>query len=105
MPGGGGFASVENIPFGNGIYWAVTTMTTVGYGDITPHTAAGKVIAVVVMLVGIGTAALLIGAVAERFLAPSVAVIEVEEEDLLGQVREISTRLGALERALAQRRP
>jgi voltage-gated potassium channel len=105
IAGGGGFASVENLSFGNGIYWAITTMTTVGYGDITPHTSEGKVIAVVVMLVGIGTAALLIGAVAQRFLAPSVEAVAVEEEDLLVQVRDISERLRLLERSLAQRRP
>lgn len=52
-------------------------MTTVGYGDITPKTTEGKVIAVLVMLVGIGTATLLIGAVAQRFLAPSVEHVEV----------------------------
>jgi voltage-gated potassium channel len=37
-----------------GRVWPVTTMTIVGYGDLTPHTEAGRVIAVVVMLVGIG---------------------------------------------------
>ena len=103
--GGVGFASVEHIRLGDGIYWAIGTMTTVGYGDIVPHHAAGKVIAIVVMIVGIGTAGLILGAVTERFIAPSVAVVEVEEKDLLGQVRDISARLQALERALAQRRP
>ena len=52
VAGGAGFAAEENISFGNGLYWAITTITTVGYGDITPKHAEGKVIAVVVMLVG-----------------------------------------------------
>jgi voltage-gated potassium channel len=102
MVGGAGFAAEEGISFGNGVYWAVTTMTTVGYGDITPKTTEGKVIAVLVMLVGIGTAALVIGAVAQRFLAPSVEHVEVAEDDVLVQVREISARLGQLERALRE---
>ncbi len=102
MVGGAGFAAEEGISFGNGVYWAVTTMTTVGYGDITPKTTEGKVIAVLVMLVGIGTATLLIGAVAQRFLAPSVEHVEVAEDDMLVQVREISARLGQLERALRE---
>lgn len=35
-------------------YWAITTTTTVGYGDITPQTTAGKITARIVMLSGIG---------------------------------------------------
>jgi voltage-gated potassium channel len=103
VAGGGGFASVENISFGNGVYWAITTMTTVGYGDISPRTTEGKLIAVVVMLVGIGTAALLIGAVAQRFLAPSVEQVEIAEDDLLAHVLEITARLNTMERVLRQR--
>ena len=76
-------------------------MTTVGYGDITSKTTEGKVIAVLVMLVGIGTATLLIGAVAQRFLR-GVEHVEVAEDDVLVQVREISVRLGQLERALRE---
>jgi Ion channel. len=34
------------------VYWAVVTMTTVGYGDITPHTTAGRVLASLLILTG-----------------------------------------------------
>lgn len=44
------FAAVENIAVPTAIYWSVTTATTVGYGDVTPHTHVGRVIAVLVML-------------------------------------------------------
>ncbi|MBF0143156.1 MAG: ion transporter [Magnetococcales bacterium] len=43
------------------VYWAVTTLATVGYGDITPSTNAGRVFASVVMLVGVGVYGLAIG--------------------------------------------
>lgn len=44
------FAAVEHVSIGLALYWSVTTATTVGYGDITPHTGAGHVVAIVVML-------------------------------------------------------
>ena len=48
--GGGLFALAEDLPYSTGLYWAVTTATTVGYGDITPHNPIGRLIASVVML-------------------------------------------------------
>jgi hypothetical protein len=54
---------------------ALTTMTTVGYGDLSPETSAGKLLAVFVMLVGIGAVTILTGAVAQQFL-----ITELEEE-------------------------
>lgn len=44
------FSHVEHHDLLDGLYWAVTTATTVGYGDITPHTGAGKLLAIFVML-------------------------------------------------------
>lgn len=44
------FAAVENISVPTALYWSVTTATTVGYGDISPHTHTGRFIAVLVML-------------------------------------------------------
>lgn len=49
------------------IWWAVVTLTTVGYGDITPITFAGKLLAIGIMLLGIGTMALPAGILAARF--------------------------------------
>jgi voltage-gated potassium channel len=46
-----------------GIYWAITTLTTVGFGDITPHSSFGKFIASFVMIVGYGVIAVPTGIV------------------------------------------
>lgn len=102
VTGGAAFASVENISVGDGVYWAFTTMTTVGYGDITPTTPEGKVIAITVMLVGIGFAALVVGAFADRFINLPVRELELTEEDLLAEVREVSAQLQRIERAIAR---
>ncbi|MDM0043949.1 ion transporter [Variovorax dokdonensis] len=50
-----------------GIYWAITTMTTVGFGDITPQTDLGRVIASAMMLIGWGTLAVPTGIVGAEF--------------------------------------
>jgi voltage-gated potassium channel len=49
------------------MWWAVSTLTTVGYGDITPITTLGKVFGGVVMILGLGMFALPIGIIATGF--------------------------------------
>lgn len=56
LAGGALFALIENHSFWEGFYFAATTVTTVGYGDIVPHTTAGHALAVVLMLGGVGAA-------------------------------------------------
>jgi voltage-gated potassium channel len=51
--GGVAFATVEHVAFTTALYWAVTTATTVGYGDVIPHNGAGRAIAVVEMVTAI----------------------------------------------------
>jgi voltage-gated potassium channel len=51
-----------------GIRWAVLTVTTVGYGDLTPKTVEGRIIAMVVMLFGIGFLSVLTATIASRFV-------------------------------------
>jgi voltage-gated potassium channel len=52
-----------------GVYWAITTMTTVGFGDITPKTDLGRLIASLMMLLGWGTLAVPTGIVSAEFTA------------------------------------
>ena len=51
------------------VYWAIVTMTTVGYGDIAPHTDFGRVIAAVTMLLGWGILAAPTGIVTAEMTA------------------------------------
>lgn len=49
------------------IWWSVVTLTTVGYGDVTPITFGGRILAILVMLLGIGLVALPAGILAAKF--------------------------------------
>jgi voltage-gated potassium channel len=56
-----------------GMYWAITTLTTVGFGDITPQTDAGRWIASMMMLIGWGTLAVPTGFVGAEYIAQRIA--------------------------------
>ena len=77
-----------------GVYWAITTMTTVGFGDITPKTDMGRFIASVMMLLGWGTLAVPTGIVtaemaSQRGAAPQVPTTRTCPECLSeGHLRE-----------------
>jgi len=94
------YSTAEKTSFGEGLYWAISTMTTVGY--LAPHTTAGKIVACIAMLVGVGFFAIITGAIAQRFLSVEVVELEEEEQDLLTRVRLISDQLRELEREIAQ---
>jgi voltage-gated potassium channel len=90
-----GFAAVEQGSNENvestwdGLWWALTTMTTVGYGDITPVTESGRMIAAVVMVIGIGFLTLLIGSAAERFVSVDVEKVAEAEQEIASTEAEL----------------
>ena len=58
-----GFTSIPK-----SIYWAIVTMTTVGYGDITPQTVAGQMLASIIMILGYGIIAVPTGIVSAEII-------------------------------------
>ncbi|MBC2399969.1 potassium channel family protein [Clostridium tetanomorphum] len=58
----------ENMTLGNSLWWSFVTITTVGYGDISPKTPFGRLIAVFLMLTGIGFLSMLTGTIATFFI-------------------------------------
>ncbi len=75
------------------MWWSTVTITTVGYGDISPATPAGRVVAVVLMVIGVGVFGYVAGAM-------SSAMFDEEEDEILTRVRQIDQRLDALSRHL-----
>jgi voltage-gated potassium channel len=64
------FADHKNFPSaGTGLWWAVQTVTTVGYGDRVPETPIGQVVAAVVMLFGIGFVTVITASITGAFVA------------------------------------
>ena len=66
----------SNIP--SGIYWAIVTLTTVGYGDITPVTPIGKMLATMVMILGYGVIAVPTGIVTAEISGRVMNLKEIE---------------------------
>jgi voltage-gated potassium channel len=95
---GGGCLSVlepETVKggFGDGIWWAIVTATTVGYGDISPTTLWGRIIAAVLMLVGIGLMSTLAASITSHFVQQTA---NEEFKELSERLRRIESILEAL---------
>jgi voltage-gated potassium channel len=86
-------ADIPNI--GTGMWWAIVTVTTVGYGDIVPHNAAGRIVGAFLMLVGIGFISLLTATIASTFIA-SDDEEDTRLDELIETVRRIEQRLDDL---------
>lgn len=76
-----GFRVLENLPWLESFYFATATLTTVGYGDIVPHSSAGKIFTIFYMLIGVGTVLYSLTLLAQ-------AMIQSELLDALGQRRK-----------------
>ena len=91
---------------GRGLWLALQTVTTVGYGDVTPKQAVGRFIAAVVMLSGIGFLAVITASVTASLVESSRRRFAAQsEEDATRQLDEIDQRLARIERALEQQAP
>jgi voltage-gated potassium channel len=95
LAGGAAFAAVEqkkSLTAWDGVWWAIQTVTTVGYGNPAVTTDGGRVIAICLMVTGIGFVAVLTAAAAERF----VRTRRVEEERARAERRAIEERLDVI---------
>jgi voltage-gated potassium channel len=88
----------------NALWWAIVTVTTVGYGDRFPSTPGGRLVAVVLMLVGIGIIGVLTATVASLFIKEHTDAnkdaIRAGHENLGRQLALLGARLSDVERRL-----
>jgi voltage-gated potassium channel len=99
--GGAAQALVDHGDFNStwdGIWWAVETVTTVGYGDHVPTTVGGRLIGMGVMFVGIGFISLLTATVASRFVRTERGA---ETEELLAALQRIEGELAEMKQRMA----
>ena len=85
--------------FGESMWWSVQTVTTVGYGDITPTTQAGRWIAGILMVAGFASISLVTAAIAAGFVTRIQA--RRHTDPVLQALDRLEQRLEALERRLA----
>lgn len=57
------------VSFGSGVWWSIVTLTTVGYGDISPSTAGGRILAIIIMFFGIGLLGILSASLATMLIS------------------------------------
>jgi voltage-gated potassium channel len=98
--------------FGEAVWWTVTTISTVGYGDRYPVTTEGRVVAAALMVAGIALLGVVTASIAswfvenlrtagrevERAVVAEAGQVEAQLGEVLAELRRVSARLDALER-------
>ena len=84
-------------PF-DAICWAVSTMTTVGYGDKFPITMEGKLVAMVLMVTGVGLFGVLTGLFARLFIEAELKKEESDISQLAGEIRLLREKIDQMEK-------
>jgi voltage-gated potassium channel len=88
--------------FGVALWWAVSTVTTVGYGDVVPDDPVGRAVAAGLMIVGFASLSLLAGIIASALIARRGAA-EQETRDAVAALERVERRLDEIERILRER--
>ena len=81
-----------------GLWWAIGTVSTVGYGDVVPVQIGGRIIAAIVMIVGIGFLSLITASVASALVSRALENQVDESADHTAALARIEQRLESLER-------
>ena len=89
-----------------GMWWAIETVTTVGYGDVVPHQTAGKVIAGVLMVGGLALLSVITALITSGFVSRAESHRRASEGDpVMRKLDQLTRELQAVRTELEQRRP
>jgi len=79
------FSIMEHVSFLDSLYWTIISMTTIGYGDITPQTTYGRFLAIAIALTGIGVystlASLMISYIVDTNIAKFQGLLSMKKKD------------------------
>jgi voltage-gated potassium channel len=82
-------------------WWAIQTVTTVGYGDIVPTQTSGKALAAILMIGGLSFLSIITATITSAFVARRQAELqEAGKDPVMRKLAEISTRLDTMEAEL-----
>lgn len=88
---------------GDGLWWAIQTVTTVGYGDHVPTSTLGRLVAALVMIAGIGFLTIITAAITSTFIDSARRRIAANRSDGMSEkLDQISMRLDRIEAELKQ---
>ena len=93
-------ATIET--FGDALWWALVTMSTVGYGDYTPVTANGRIIAVGIMIVGVGLLGLVGASVASAVVSRLSGKQQQGQDEVRSEIKQLLSEVAALRQELAE---
>ena len=78
-----GFMFFENMSLTNAIYFSIVTMATVGYGDIHPQTEIGKILAIIIIIGGVGTFLGVVASITDLFVNRREEKIRQQKVDMV----------------------
>ena len=99
LAGGGAAWLIDREDFdglGDALWWAVQTVTTVGYGDVVPENVIGRLIGVALMLQGIALLTVITAAVTATLIEQARQRLQKEPDDVLTKLEQVDARLASI---------